>query len=360
MTGRVIVIGASHGGIAALCALLKQLPANFPSPIFIAQHIGANSAGGLPRILGRAGQLPAVHPKNMEMIQGGRVYVAPPDFHMLVQRGYVWLSRGPRENNVRPAIDPLFRSAASAYGPAVVGVVLTGHLDDGTAGLMAIKDRGGIAVVQDPSEASAPSMPRSAQAHVCIDHCCKLAEMGEILVDLANDDADARASAPDSLIEVETRIAGGEFELADWYDFEKHSVPSGWNCPDCHSALFEALDNRMTRFRCRSGHAFTARSLLEAFAESKERRLAGLFGALIEEATLARRVLNTSADRSVDLLNALTERTRQIEREATKTGQLLRLSSLFDHDAQAIRGSLRDIVDNEMTGSEIRDTEPHG
>ncbi|WP_233837749.1 chemotaxis protein CheB [Paraburkholderia sp. ZP32-5] len=262
MSGRIFVIGASQGGIDALRQLVKQLPADFPAPVLIVQHVGAGSPSMLPAILTKAGSLPAQHPGNIELIEQGRIYVAPPNRHMLVRQGYIRLSEGPRENHCRPAIDPLFRSAANAYGPAVVGVVLTGHLDDGTAGLMAIKDRGGIAVVQEPSEALAPSMPRSALAHACVDHCCRLAEMGELLVDLARDDPDMPApGSRDDLIRIETRIAEGSVDAADWSQFERLSTPSGLNCPECASALFELRDRSMTRFRCRAGHAFSARAL---------------------------------------------------------------------------------------------------
>ncbi|CAG9219421.1 CheB methylesterase [Paraburkholderia caribensis] len=333
MKGRIFVIGASHGGIEALSKLFGQIPADFPAPIFVTQHIGADSLGGLPRILGRAGKLPVAHPANMEIIQSGKVYVAPPDSHMLVQRGYVWLSRGPRENHTRPAIDPLFRSAASAYGPAVVGVVLTGHLDDGRSGLMAIKDRGGIAVVQDPVEALAPSMPRSAQAHVCIDHCCKLTEMGKPLVNFADDDPSDHVSDANALIDVETRIAGGDFDLKDWFDFEKQSFPSGLGCPDCGGALFEVRDNRILRFRCRAGHAFTARCLLQELARSTDSRFASIFGALIEEASLAKRLSNRGLDRSVDSLTDLAERISQIEHQAVQIGHWLRSCSDWQNTA---------------------------
>ncbi|ACC76050.1 chemotaxis protein CheB [Paraburkholderia phymatum] len=323
MKGRIFVIGASQGGIEAISALIAQLPADFPAPVFVAQHIAASSLGGLPRILGRAGSLPAAHPRDMEIFERGKVYVAPPDRHMLLQRGYVCLSRGPRENHVRPAIDPLFRSAASAYGAAVVGVILTGHLDDGTAGLMAVKDRGGVAIVQDHAEAVAPSMPRSAHAHVSIDHCCTLSKMGAILVDLASDDVGSQVPAANPLIEVETRIAAGELNLAEWSRFEKLSAPSGFRCPACGSALFEVRDDRMIRFRCRAGHAFSARCLLEEQAQMREKAIAGLYDLLMEEATLASRLLNLSGDDDSGLRTAISDRVSDARRNAALAGQWL-------------------------------------
>ncbi|MEM5341385.1 chemotaxis protein CheB [Paraburkholderia azotifigens] len=352
MRGRIFVIGASQGGIQAVSALIAQLPASFPAPLFVAQHIAASSLGGLPRILGRAGCLPAAHPRNMEIIQGGRVYVAPPDMHMLVQHGYVWLSRGPRENHVRPAIDPLFRSAASAYGAAVVGVVLTGHLDDGTAGLMAVKDRGGIAIVQDHAEAVAPSMPRSAQAHVCIDHCCTLSEMGAILVNLANDDVGSQVRDVNPLIEIETRIAAGELNLADWSQFEKRSVPSGLNCPDCSNVLFEVRDDRMIRFRCRAGHAFSARCLLEEQARTREKTIAGLYGSFVGEATLASRLLGSTVLDDPGLRAAFSDQVSEASRKATQVGQWLNSSAEGGNAMGAVPGATRTQPDIEPAGIE--------
>src|SRR5215831_13206282 len=158
----VIVIGTSAGGIEALRALVKQLPAGFPASISVVMHTAPESPGVLDEILKRAGRLPAVIPKDRERMVPGHIYVAPPDHHLLLEPGILRVTKGPKETRFRPAVDPLFRSAAQTYGPRVIGVVLTGGLDDGTAGLWAIKRLGGIAVVQDPEDALVPSMPRNA------------------------------------------------------------------------------------------------------------------------------------------------------------------------------------------------------
>lgn len=260
---------------------------------------GPNGPGMLPTILSRAGPLPAVHPDGTQALKPGRIYVAPPDRHLIVRHGYVTLSHGPRENFVRPAVDVLFRSAAIAYGPAAVGVVLTGYLDDGTAGLLPIKDRGGTAIVQDPAEATAASMPRSALRHVKVDHCLKVAEMAEVLVALAEDDPaeSGEATADLAVLQLENRIACGIFDPDDWQVLEQSCRPSGLNCPDCRSALYELNDPRLLRYRCRSGHACTGRSLLGAQAEARESQLSALFGAEMEEASLARRMLDLQVDR---------------------------------------------------------------
>lgn len=330
MKGRIIVIGASLSGIDALSKLVGELPADLPAPVLIVQHVAPHSPGMLPQILSKAGPLPAVHPKSSTPLEPGRIYVAPPDRHMLVEKGWIRLSHGPRENFARPAIDPLFRSAAAAYGPAVVGVVLTGQLDDGTAGLLAIKDRGGVTLVQDPQEATAASMPRSAMRHVQVDHCCRLSELARLLVELARDDPgeEPAARAGADLLAIENRIASGVFSIEDWWGLEQRSSPSGLNCPDCRSALYEMNETRVLRFRCRSGHAFTAQTLLSGQADARETQLSSLFGAATEEATLAQRMLATQEYRDdADLAHTLRSRLDLVQREATQVADWLHLTT---------------------------------
>ncbi|HKQ74713.1 MAG TPA: chemotaxis protein CheB [Blastocatellia bacterium] len=185
----IIVIGASHGGIEAMKEFVSGLPEGFHASVLLVQHSSSTAPGMLPRILMKAGPLPASFPADFEPLDPGHIYVAPPDYHMILERGLVRLTRGPKENHVRPAIDPLFRSAAYAYGPRVVGVVLTGLLNDGTAGLWAVKDRGGTAIVQDPEEAIAPSMPQSALQNVEVDYCLPLGDIAPLLARLARGSA---------------------------------------------------------------------------------------------------------------------------------------------------------------------------
>ena len=191
MRNRVIVIGASADGIQAISRVLHDLPADFTAPVLIVQHIGRRVPRYLPEILARTTRLPVEHPYDGELIASGHVYVAPPDHHMLIRSGAIRLSHGPRENYARPAVDVLFRSAAIALGAQVVGVILTGYLHDGAAGLLAIKERGGVSIVQDPTDAAVPDMPRHALAMAPIDYVCKLSEIGPLLVELV-----AGASAP--------------------------------------------------------------------------------------------------------------------------------------------------------------------
>jgi two-component system, chemotaxis family, protein-glutamate methylesterase/glutaminase len=187
-TGRyLIVVGASAGGVQALCELVAGLPPDLPAAVLVVLHVAPHGHSALPAILARSGRLPACHPADGEAIRPGRIYVAPPDLHLMVEDGHLQLSRQASENGHRPAVDILFRTAARAYGPRVVGVVLTGNLDDGTAGLATIKRCGGRAVVQDPREADYPGMPESAIANVAVDHVLPLGEMAAVLQQLVHE-----------------------------------------------------------------------------------------------------------------------------------------------------------------------------
>ncbi len=325
MGNRVVVIGASLSGIQALSQLVSDLPRTFPAPVLIVQHVPAHSPGLLPRILTQAGPLPAIHPEDNEELKAGVIYVAPPDRHMLVQADHIRLSHGPKENLARPAIDPLFRSAALAFGPRVIGVVLTGQLDDGTAGLLAIKDCGGTTIVQEPSEATAPSMPRSALRHVAVDHCCTLAAISQLLEELARDPQPSTPASISQLLDIESRIAAGLFRVVDWRQLEQLGTPSGMNCPDCMAALYELSDHRFLRFRCRGGHAFSPESLLSGQAEAREKLLSAIFSTLLEEATLARRLsedLDYAAD--ADEVARLKAQVARLELQAEQIGASLR------------------------------------
>jgi two-component system chemotaxis response regulator CheB len=187
---RIVVVGASAGGVDALTQLARNLPYDFPAPVCMVLHIPADSPSLLPHILNRDSSLPVVSPEDGQHWEGGTIYIAPPDRHLLVSDdGTLHVTRDPRENRHRPAIDPLFRSAAVAFGARAIGIVLTGTMDDGTAGLEAIRKRGGLTIVQDPREALYPEMPQSAIAHVRIDHVVGLRAMGELLTRLVAEPA---------------------------------------------------------------------------------------------------------------------------------------------------------------------------
>jgi two-component system chemotaxis response regulator CheB len=266
---QIVVIGASAGGLETLRALLHALPATFPLPIGIVVHSAPQSPGLLAEILARVGTLKVTNARNRERLVGGHVYVAPPDCHLLVEPGALRVTKGPRENRFRPAIDPLFRSAAQVYGPGAIGVVLSGSLDDGTAGLWAIKQLGGIAIVQDPADALFPGMPENALRHVNVDHIVPLADLAGLLVSLASQPVEAHAPAqvPDQL-RAEVKIAM-EHNPID-AGLEQLGEPSSFACPECHGVLLQLKEGSRIRFRCHTGHAYSIASLLAAINEGIE------------------------------------------------------------------------------------------
>lgn len=257
----IFVLGASAGGLQPLTELVRALPSDLNATVFVVCHIGVGAESTLPHLLAGAGQLKATHAIDGERFKTGHIYVAPPDHHLILEDGQIILSNGPKENRVRPAIDPLFRSAALAFRQRVVGVVLSGHLDDGTAGLWAVKYRGGVTVVQDPNEASSASMPRSALKHVQVDHCLPAAEIGLLLAQLARDPAPAvEGDGILADLEIENRIALGEPEALQHID--RIGKLTHFSCPDCRGALWELQNGSLVRFRCRSGDANTALNLI--------------------------------------------------------------------------------------------------
>lgn len=282
MNRDIIVVGASAGGIDALRTLLGGLPRELDASVFVTMHVAADSPGILPRILQETCPLPVGHARDGEEIRRGRVYVAPPDCHLLVERDRVRVSHGPKENLCRPAIDPLFRSAAYVFGPRVVGVVLTGRLDDGTAGLWAVKRRGGVALVQDPDEATYPSMPRSAIRYVEVDEVAPLAALGPLLARLAGEPSPALEEAGEASrqMEIETRIAVADNALrAGVLDLGPFTP---YTCPECHGVLVSLEEGGVPRFRCHTGHAYSLDSLLAAVTTSMEDTLWGAVRAMEE------------------------------------------------------------------------------
>jgi two-component system chemotaxis response regulator CheB len=226
----IIAIGGSAGGTDAIAGVLQQLPADIPAAVFVVCHMLPNAKGHLVDMLNTAGPLVAKIPEDGEEIAHGMVYVAPADRHLLVKPGSVRITRGPRENRWRPAIDPLFRSAAVAYGPRVIGIVLTGMLDDGTAGLLAIKRCGGIAMVQDPEETAFPDMPRTALANVAVDHCLLISDMGPAIQHLLTQPVAPPVPAPRD-IEIEVSIA--ETGYSDEQMTSELGELTNLSCPDC-------------------------------------------------------------------------------------------------------------------------------
>ena len=270
----IVVIGASTGGVAALMELVKGLPADFPAPIFVVMHVPADSPSLLPQLLGSVSALKARHPQTGEEVEAGVIYVAPPDHHLLLEDHRVLVTRGPRENRFRPSIDALFRSAAYTYGPRVIGVVLTGYLDDGTSGLWSVQRMGGVAVVQEPHDAEQPSMPINALEFVAADYVLPLAQLGALLTRLTQEHVSAKTRLPAAeldLLKVELTIAkqGGGFELG----IIEMGKPTPFTCPDCHGALTQLIEGKLIRYRCHTGHAYTVSALLSEVSESVESML---------------------------------------------------------------------------------------
>jgi two-component system chemotaxis response regulator CheB len=313
---RIVVIGASAGGIDALRELVAALPADFAAPICVVLHTSPQSPGALGEILTRAGHLRASNAKDQERLESGRIYVAPPDCHLLVEPGRLRVTKGPRENRFRPAIDPLFRSAAQVYGPAAIGVVMTGNLDDGTAGLWVIKRLGGTAIVQDPANALFPAMPENALRHVRADYRMPLSEIAPLLSRLT---AEVELPAGDqppvpAVVEVEVKIAMEKNAV----DAGVHDIaePSSFACPECHGVLLQVKEEGPIRFRCHTGHAYSRESLLAAVNEGIEEAMWIAIRALEEGHMLMQRIAEHVTTQNVRDADVLLARAMEARRQS--------------------------------------------
>ncbi|MEO6325111.1 MAG: chemotaxis protein CheB [Thermoanaerobaculia bacterium] len=295
-THDIVTIGASAGGVETLSRLVAGLPPDFPGALFIVLHIPPEPRSLLPSILSKVGPLQARHAVDGEPIKPGQILVAPPDLHLLLDEGVVRVVHGPHENRHRPAIDPLFRSAALVYGSRVVGVVLSGMLDDGTAGLMEIKRAGGIAITQDPRDALYPGMPTSAMRHVDVDYVLPHTRIPAQLVSLAAERLPAVEPNGRPTTEWEKKMA--DLDAGPQGD-ERPGVPSGLTCPDCHGNLWETRDQGLVRYRCRVGHAYSTDSMKAAQDDSVERALWISLRAVEEKAALARRTAEEARSRNL-------------------------------------------------------------
>ena len=272
MSPQCITIGASAGGLEPLRDVVSQLPADFPAPVFVVMHLPANHRSYLPEILSKTGPLPALHPEDNTNIEAGVIYVAPPDHHLLVDNGSVAVKRGPKENGFRPSVDALFRSAAYSYGPGAIGVVLSGALYDGASGLWSIKRLGGIAIVQEPYQAEYPSMPRSALEYVDADYRVHSQAIGPLLTRLTQEQSMLEEQVRNSREEdtrrmaIETQIAAG-VNLPEKTILELGPL-SPFTCPECRGSLVRISEGNLFRFRCHTGHGFSADALLEGLMET--------------------------------------------------------------------------------------------
>ena len=346
----IVVIGASAGGVEALSELARGLPADLPAAVFVTVHFPAASTSVLPNILSRAGALPAVHAEDRMPIERGTIYVAPPDRHLILAPDGMRLVRGPQENGNRPAIDPMFRSAAVAFGARVVGVVLTGNLDDGTSGLLAIKRRGGLAVVQDPDDALFPSMPRSALKYVDVDRTAPIARLGPLLGELTGAASPVAlrgvGKLPEDAAMTERdgrETAYAELDMRVIEDPEDHpGHVSPYSCPDCGGVLWELQDGEMVRFRCRVGHAWTADALVDRQADTLDAALWTALRALEERAALSRQMAARMRARDVP---ALAERLDVEARVAERRAHLIRGVLVVDRDGDVAPTDATDAPD---------------
>jgi two-component system chemotaxis response regulator CheB len=280
--GAVVVIGASAGGVEALSTVASGLPADLAAPVLVVLHVSPGGTSVLPHILARAGTLPAAHAADGEELQPGRIYVAPPDCHLLTEDGIVRLSRGPRRNGHRPAIDALFEAAADVHGPRVIGVLLSGVLDDGSLGLLRIKACGGRTVVQDPADAAYPAMPLHAIERGAADTVLPLAAIA------AEIDRLARAPQPRGPGRMRPVQKDNPHERPG-----EESPPSPFTCPECGGSLWDKGQEGEKAYICRVGHSFTEYTLLAEQAERVENSIWAAMRALEERASMSRRLAHT-------------------------------------------------------------------
>lgn len=317
----IIVIGSSAGGVEALRQIVGELDDDLPASLFIVQHVAPDSPFLLPQILDRDSPLPVAAAVDGEAIRPGRILLAPPDQHLLLNEHHVRLRRGPHENRSRPAIDPLFRSAAATFNGRAAGVVLTGLLNDGSSGLLAIRRCGGVTIVQEPGDADFPEMPRNAFAAAAPEHCVPLAEIASLVNRLAREPARPGVIIPtDILLEVamaEGRPAGTETR-------EQMGVPSVFGCPECGGTLWEMLGDNLLRYRCRVGHAYTGETLLSEQGERQEAALWAAIRALEERAQLLTKLAqNAEAAGASRLISNYEERSRTALEQALVLRELL-------------------------------------
>jgi two-component system chemotaxis response regulator CheB len=324
----VVAVGASAGGVEALVRLVQILPDDFPATLLVVLHVSPRGTSVLPDILARAGALPAAHAVDGEEIEPGKIIVGPPDHHLIVEPGRVRLVRGPRQNGHRPAIDSLFESAAQAYGPCLIGVLLSGVLDDGSVGLLRIKSGGGATVVQDPEDALYPAMPRNAIQHVNPDLVLAAAEIPEALEMLVREPVETRD------FELIQSLVGDPARPDPAWNASYE--PSGATCPECGGPLWETDAEGLPVYACRVGHKYTPQALLAHHSDSVEAALRGGVRALEERAALARRLATSLRDRgSLRSAERIEERATQADAHGSAIRQVLQETASLVPDEEA-------------------------
>jgi two-component system chemotaxis response regulator CheB len=326
----VVVIGASSGGVEALITLLSGLPDDLAAALFVVLHVRPDAPSQLPAILNRVGTLPVAHAVDGEPVRRGRVYIAPPGLQTYLHRGRIGVRRGPQENLHRPAIDPLFRTAAHHYGPRVIGVILSGALDDGAAGLVAIKRAGGLAIIQDPDDAMVRNMPVNALEAAGADHLVPIAAMPALLVKLIS-----AQSGTDLDIEVPLETAEEAAPSEPFLRSEEMGTLSNVTCPECQGNLWEIRDGESVRFRCRVGHAYSEGAIDLAQSQSVERALWSALKALEERVALMRKLAARARRKGHDSLALMfEERSKVVDRDVRAIHDLIISSETFEPVAQ--------------------------
>jgi two-component system chemotaxis response regulator CheB len=319
----LVVIGASAGGVEALKAAVASVPRDLDAAILVVLHVPAHADSVQPRILTRFGTLPARHAADREELRPGQILIAPPDRHLVLARDHLETTRGPRENGHRPSVDVLFRSAARWSGPRVISVVLSGVLDDGTSGALAVRQRGGVSIAQDPADALYPGMPESAITHGAVDHVVPAARLGPLLRRLTEEEVgDADPPVPEQL-NIETALA--RLEARAMHDLDRPGSPSGFSCPDCGGTLFKIEEHEIVRFRCRVGHAWSPESLLGQQSDQLDSALWMALRSLEEKAALAAELCERAAERnSLILARRYQEKSEEATRAANTIRELLK------------------------------------
>jgi len=323
----IIVIGGSAGSLDVLGEIVARLPYDLQAAVFIVLHISPTRESSLPEILTRKGTMPAVHPTDYQPIEYGHIYIAPPDRHMLIENRHINIVHGPKENRSRPAIDPLFRSAAINYGPRAVGVVLSGTLDDGTAGLYAMKKMGAVTIVQDPAEAMYAAMPESAISNNKVDYIVRAAEIGPLLDQLVEDEGAQEGDLVTMAgsLRKEVEISSQEIDSRDMIDaVQQIGRLTMFTCPECQGTLWEMKNGELLRYRCHVGHAFSIDSLDAEQGTKLEAALWSALRALEERGALARRLATQARERArLNIAERFQERARQADADAGTIREIL-------------------------------------
>jgi two-component system, chemotaxis family, protein-glutamate methylesterase/glutaminase len=316
------VVGASAGGVEALKELVSSLPGDLPASVFIVLHIPPQSTSQLPRILESRGQLPVTHARHDEPIERGHVYVAPPNHHLLLRAGErVTLSRGPRENRTRPAIDPLFRTAARNYGQRVISVILTGTLNDGVTGMLAVKEQGGVTIAQDPEEALYPEMPQTAIDTKMVDHILTIQDIAITLDRLVREPIQTNMKHSE---EEGKAIQEVDQTLIEQMSGQRNGKTATYSCPECGGVLWEHDIDDMVHFRCHVGHAYTADTLMAEQTEGVETALWSALRALREKAVLSRQIATNMRSRgSTYSAQRFEEQAVELEQQITVLHRLI-------------------------------------